>query len=508
MPSAFSVHQWFAEKGIDVAGAMFPTMDPPDDFQVRIVSQHTDRFVAKVSANEKVVAIKAFDLAVETGMSAFERELSVNLCLADSDLSPAIQAYSKSDAWILFEWLEHPVLELEFDERNAIGFAHKLGHWFNRYTDVMTSKGVDAVTNWYDYISTYSRLSKSIDFDRYKNFLKSLPISRRVIAKNDPKLDNFLATSDHEIIGIDFEMAELKPLGWDILLVARKLVKTYPQGFLELTQALCAGWGRGTDCIGADDFLQLVRIFTANTAFVLTEEGQTWRLEILRRFNDQGSHFAKKVLETPYFTDGTVEQDPTVIADFRDHLTRLASAKPPAKAPLSKRSVRVKSAHPHAAEQEPCKVESSFCANCGGFCCQSGSEKLAYIRLETVQKVKKTLGTEGLVKMYLDHLPDRHIKGSCFYHGTEGCTLPRTLRSDTCNAYRCFALRQALHENQREGIAEGMLLVAGEEGEVRKSTFLNDAQVLDIAPDVLVQPSKASKYQDGPNRAGTSKIKP
>ena len=47
-----------------------------------------------------------------------------------------------------------------------------------------------------------------------------------------------------------------------------------------------------------------------------------------------------------------------------------------------------------------------------------------------------------MVAQYADYLPARHYRGSCVYHATDGCNLPRDLRSNLCNRYVCGGLTQ------------------------------------------------------------------
>jgi hypothetical protein len=52
------------------------------------------------------------------------------------------------------------------------------------------------------------------------------------------------------------------------------------------------------------------------------------------------------------------------------------------------------------------------------------------------------LDAAGLRALYLGHLPPRSVAGSCVNHTRDGCSLPRSLRSDTCNTWRCLPLQE------------------------------------------------------------------
>lgn len=84
-----------------------------------------------------------------------------------------------------------------------------------------------------------------------------------------------------------------------------------------------------------------------------------------------------------------------------------------------------------------------LCTACAGGCCTKGGEA-AYLTTQTMRRVlteNPELAPEQLQPLYLAQLPAESMAGSCIYHTSMGCALSRDLRSDTCNAYACDALR-------------------------------------------------------------------
>jgi len=84
------------------------------------------------------------------------------------------------------------------------------------------------------------------------------------------------------------------------------------------------------------------------------------------------------------------------------------------------------------------------CATCRGECCTAGGNH-AFLRGENLTQLRKNHPTENaasLLAQYTAHLPVRHYRGSCVYHTTSGCALPRALRADLCNRYVCGGLTQ------------------------------------------------------------------
>jgi len=95
------------------------------------------------------------------------------------------------------------------------------------------------------------------------------------------------------------------------------------------------------------------------------------------------------------------------------------------------------------------------CALCQGSCCRNGGNH-AYVTRETVQKVLTAhpeQSHEGLLAIYLCHLREESVEGSCIYHQGNGCGLPRELRSETCNRFLC----EELGEYRDTTIARGFV---------------------------------------------------
>ncbi|WP_102106933.1 hypothetical protein [Oceaniglobus roseus] len=82
----------------------------------------------------------------------------------------------------------------------------------------------------------------------------------------------------------------------------------------------------------------------------------------------------------------------------------------------------------------------ALCVACRGLCCQGGRRSHAYLSRGTIDAVRHAapdLTHAALRDAYLSALPQQAVVDSCLFHGVAGCTLPRRLRSDICNAYEC-----------------------------------------------------------------------
>lgn len=111
---------------------------------------------------------------------------------------------------------------------------------------------------------------------------------------------------------------------------------------------------------------------------------------------------------------------------------------------------------------------AALCETCRGACCKAG-ETHAFLTRAVLSRVKaeyKLPSNTALLESYLGRVPELAYTDSCIYHGTDGCTLPRTMRSDTCNRYLCYPLKQIGANCGVPGRAQLGVANSGE-GEVR-----------------------------------------
>ncbi len=94
------------------------------------------------------------------------------------------------------------------------------------------------------------------------------------------------------------------------------------------------------------------------------------------------------------------------------------------------------------------EILGASCGTCRGECCTAGGTH-GFLHEDSITRVRAHLADDGVVvtadsleALYASHLPVRHYRGSCVYHTTAGCALPRALRSNLCNRYVCGGLAQ------------------------------------------------------------------
>jgi hypothetical protein len=92
----------------------------------------------------------------------------------------------------------------------------------------------------------------------------------------------------------------------------------------------------------------------------------------------------------------------------------------------------------------PSPLPGRLCALCGGGCCTRGSDH-AYLGAPTLRRFMDAhpgMSPEAVVAAYLERMSSKTQAGSCINHTRTGCSLPRDMRSDTCNDYACDSLAQ------------------------------------------------------------------
>jgi hypothetical protein len=119
-------------------------------------------------------------------------------------------------------------------------------------------------------------------------------------------------------------------------------------------------------------------------------------------------------------------------------------------------------------------VAQAACALCGGWCCKGGEEH-AYLDERTMARVRRArpeLTAGAVMRLYVDRVPAEGFDGSCVFHGAQGCTLDRSLRSDVCNSYFCSGLGQFVKNAEAAGT---VVIVAGDgAAKSRTATLVQD----------------------------------
>jgi hypothetical protein len=117
------------------------------------------------------------------------------------------------------------------------------------------------------------------------------------------------------------------------------------------------------------------------------------------------------------------------------------------------------------------KVARVACTLCRGFCCKGGGDH-AYLDERVMARVRQAqpeLDARAVMRRYVERVPVVGYEGSCVFHGVDGCTLDRSLRSDVCNSYFCTGLGNYVKNGDT---TTAVAVIAGEGGDMRTSPLL------------------------------------
>ncbi len=122
------------------------------------------------------------------------------------------------------------------------------------------------------------------------------------------------------------------------------------------------------------------------------------------------------------------------------------------------------------------------CGTCRGECCTAGGDH-AFLRDDSLARVRAQhplLDAPAMLAAYAAYLPARHYRGSCVYHATGGCTLPRAMRSNICNRYLCGGLTQLKRALEASG-GEVAFVAAADSVHLRRMAVIDAQGIKPIA---------------------------
>jgi hypothetical protein len=116
-------------------------------------------------------------------------------------------------------------------------------------------------------------------------------------------------------------------------------------------------------------------------------------------------------------------------------------------------------------DETPSALFGQACATCRGNCCSRGGTH-AFQDLATLRRwfaLHPDATGDDCREAYFSHLKTGSVEGSCVFHGSQGCELPRDWRADMCNSWICPSLQRIRknHELRRKPVT---IIVALEPG--------------------------------------------
>ncbi len=97
-------------------------------------------------------------------------------------------------------------------------------------------------------------------------------------------------------------------------------------------------------------------------------------------------------------------------------------------------------------EDHGSRIEAA-CMLCHGHCCLNGGPSNAFLTVEDVNRYRRentNASRQDVRDTYFAMMPEETVLLSCVFHGPEGCTMPRTMRSDLCNSAVCSSQRHLI----------------------------------------------------------------
>ena len=117
------------------------------------------------------------------------------------------------------------------------------------------------------------------------------------------------------------------------------------------------------------------------------------------------------------------------------------------------------------------RVARTACSLCKGWCCRNG-EDTAFLDETTMARVRcarSALDVRAVLRIYVERVPEVGFEDSCIFHGKQGCTLDRSLRSDVCNSYFCSGLQVYMIDGDA---VTPTMIIAGVGDQMRTSPIL------------------------------------
>jgi hypothetical protein len=319
--------------------------------------------------------------------------------------------------------------------------------------------------------------------------LRAAPIGSRTISVNAPDLGAFGVDSGGRLLCADFVTAKLKPMGHDLLATGRELSLLFPNRVREVSEALVNGFGRGTDVMALDQLLDLVRVIPRVSSLSLIGDTAARRRRRFARYNQHAPEPVQDIHEIPYISGRLVAQDPGA----KDRLIGVLRGKIGTAGDMDTSDTIAAPQAVGSAAKPPTDAvtddrELAICGACQGACCRPGRAQMAFLDAPLLERTRASLGLSGLedaVAYYASALPDQHVAGSCYYHGAEGCALPREHRSDMCNTFMCDPMKRLRATLMRLEPETSVVLYNTTPNGVQNALVLNRESVRPCDPDNL-----------------------
>ena len=207
----------------------------------------------------------------------------------------------------------------------------------------------------------------------------------------------------------------------------------------------------------------------AEAVRVVTEK---YREEVAGRIGTADSASLRLVV-IPFYDQPVVKLARRRRAQFRAHLARVIREALQEETGAGDTIAMDEERRPPAHQEFDEPSVGASCAVCAGSCCRAGGTHAYLDRAAIRASMARHPGMafRDVLKAYLSKLPDATFKGSCVYHGSNGCGLPREMRSSVCNTFYCDGMKKLRTDIVSDG-PKTALLVAVEHAKISKSAII------------------------------------
>lgn len=443
---------------------------------VTVLARSSGSTTFRFSYAGKECVVKHFSVDSMKGRSSYLRERDALRVHAPSGLVPSLEFFSDEAPFLAIEHIEGENVRDVIDRKSLDYMCFAIGEWLGDFAKAAPSKPESG--NWDSYLRHYRELDNAFTVRASSDFLRAFTYDKVVLSKNDGALSNLMVGRDGQLFGIDFENSQFKPLGWDLLLTARALVRLFPEEADRSIQELANGFCKA---IGADSELYrtFLQVSAVGAAFAIgTGTTETPALAALRSYNEKSDNAAQVVGNAPFFPKQLQNPAPEKVLALFHHLEC-----------LDVDGVSLEDAQPSDYEDAPPVELEALCKGCQGDCCTLAVGRKAYIDAKTAKRAGLYINEESAAEValnYISYLPEQHVQGSCLFHGADGCALPRQMRSETCNKYACRAAREMLNRIDTHN-PDGVLCLAGEGADFKQASYVQNGKISDVPLELVTR---------------------
>ena len=232
--------------------------------------QHLEYNVLKSSRNSAVLKIsvgrttavgKLFS-DTKPARKMFRRERRALDVLNGAQI-PKLKLVAEKDLFVLSEFIEGRPLTDVLSENSLPRTAEHVGQWLGNLESAAPHK--DSDDNWYGYLKNYEKGLNFEALDKQRALLKNSPVGRLTLAHNDNAMSNYILGTDKRLYGIDFESAQMKPVGWDLITATLAMMRKFPNAISDIINAKMRGYNlTAPNSVLPKDFEQIISVVSVS----------------------------------------------------------------------------------------------------------------------------------------------------------------------------------------------------------------------------------------------------